>query len=208
MKKVLLLIMLLGIVVPATAQEFLRIEKIMAVGSANGSWAGPTHEWDSRRKIIYLSNGKKLELWAKGPALAGSRTNLRYQNSYKRGDLIYHVADLYWYEPVKYIGERTIKRVARHDIDAEFRGRVTGSFSYGSFFALFAPYGGGGGNAKGNINGNINGGKKTVMNVILDNNEAFSVAVADDPLWLEAKTGMRVKHYQVRDAHLYKLVIE
>jgi len=136
------------------------------------------------------------------------KTNLSdFRDVPKDKAFIYHVGQTYWVETISYKGTLTIKSVKVHEVKRETSASLNGDFSHDGFLALFKGTGGGYGNANGKISGSMRGGTKTVVNLVFDNGTYASIEAADEPIWLDAEAGMKVKLYKLRDTKLYELIL-
>jgi len=224
MKKLLFLLVMLLLPLGVSAQEFLRIEDVEydnVCSSQNGGFFSPhRHKWDRRMpKKLLLSDGHYLKrggnhlyfdggiYWMKDHCCE-IKTNLpNFREVSKDKDFIYHVGKLYLVETITYKGTLTIKSATVHEVKTETSAALNGDFSYNGFLAFWKGIGGGIGKARGKISGSMRGGQKTVVNLIFDNGTYASIEASDEPIWLEAKTGMKVKLYKLRDAKLYELIL-
>ena len=231
MEKLLFLLVMLLLPFGVSAQEFLKIEdvdydKICSVKHTNEAFRrSQPHKWDLRTpKKVLLSNGLYLSRW--GTHLYSYiewlekrvywtdnddeyiKTNLSdFRDVPKDKCFIYHIGKTYWVETISYKGTLTIKSVKVREVKRETSASLNGDFSYDSFFALFEGTGGGGGSANGKISGSMRGGTKTVVNLIFDNGTYASIEASDEPIWLEAEAGMKVKLYKLRNTKLYELIL-
>ena len=202
MKKLFFILVAMFVAFQATSQEFLTVE----------------HSWIDKHGYpgVRLSNG--VEVFHLGGDSKGSfysssrketcRTNFKKRTKYPKGAIIYHQGTIYEFEKIIPRGTYTITKVSTREINVETQAHINGAFSYNSFLAFISAFGGGGGGkAKGSFSGSMQGGTKTVVNVFFGDGKYASITAAEDPIWLEAKPGMKIEHYTVRDVNLYKLII-
>lgn len=167
--------------------------------------------------IFYDKNKKPVEKsflsdYSNSLAASKSDSNLlsRYKSSnvnvpcknYTPGTLFYLDDNFFEVVEKKKVGIYTIKQVNTHTISTKMSANLKGDFTMGSFFRIFSlePL------AHGNISSSLSGGEETVVNTIFTNSRAISIKASDDPLWLEAKPGMKVIHYKMRHIDVYELV--
>ena len=203
MKKLFFILIAMLIAFQATSQEFIKIEWCRL--DKNNHWI--MHFADGSEIYYYYDDGYHRFCNGKHYRVT---TNFKWHESYNpKNGVIWHSGNTYTYEPIVYRDTYTIKKAVTREVNVETQANINGTFSYNSFFAFVTVLGGGGGGkAKGSISGSMRGGTKTVVNIFFGEGKYASIVAADDPIWLEAKPGMKVKHYTVRDTNLYELIIE
>ena len=219
MKKFMILLIALIFSLEIGAQEFLKVENVVYCKCCA---VKETHFKCKKEKLfaqVILSDGTTLypggihvhwvgyEAKSPGGKTREITTNLTDGRRLKRGDLIYHTGNYYWHETKKFQKQVVIKTAVVREINGAYSGSISGSFGYNSFFAFVSLLGGGGGGkAKGSISGNFQGGAYTVANVTFTDGSHASILVTQDGFWYEAKPGMKVNVYRLRDATIYELL--
>lgn len=147
----------------------------------------------------------------KGGFLDGGRTytssnvNVPCKN-YTPGTLFYLDDNIFEVVEKRKVGVYTIARVTTRNVSAQLAAQLNGNITFGSFGALFRGIGLGAGAGSGSIQGSAAGGTETIVNVIFTNRKAVSIKASDNPLWLEAKPGMKVIQYKMRHLDVYEVV--
>ena len=213
MKKLLFLLAMLLLPLVVSAQEFLKIEVAeFEFVCTDDSWF--FHKCDKGFRCpteIILSNGEKLrrfkghhnresyQKWfdSHGKICKTDVFNLKEDFS-KDKTFIYHTGNVYLLASMNYERTYTIKEITVREVKRENEASLNGNFSLTSFFFL---------HSKGKISGSMRGGTKSVVNVFFENGGYASIDASDDPIWLEAKAGMKVKLYILRDTKLYELIL-
>ena len=126
--------------------------------------------------------------------------------NYAPGTLFYLDDNIFEVVEKRKVGVYTIARVTTRNISAQLAAQLNGNITFGSFGALFRGIGLGAGTGSGSIQGSVAGGTETIVNVIFTNRKAVSIKVSDNPLWLEAKPGMKVIQYKMRHLDVYEVV--
>ena len=219
MNKVIFMLMLFLFPVGVSAQEFLKIEDIEYDYVCSKSGFHISCRYDRRLlRSVLLSNGKYLYreghescdgfYWCENHCNR-IKTNVMNLNANFSKDktFIYHVGKTYWVETINHKKTHTIKKVTVREVSRENEAELNGDFSYNGFLALWRGIGGGIGKAKGKVSGSMRGGKKTVVNVFFEDGGYASINASDDPIWLEAESGMKVELYKLRDTKIYKLIL-
>ena len=219
MKNLYFLLVMFFFSLQISAQELLKIE-YLAWGNCcikdHNSASSCKNTMGEVLTELQLSNGEFLFFHHThgGHAMGWTKQKEPYMRKYLKTNfwqakknlskdkyVVYHVGDCYWLEPIVYKGTLIIKEAKVREIKKEYKGSLNGDFSYDSFWLGLT----GGGGGRGKISGSMSGGTKTVVNIIFENGTYASIDASDDPIWLETKKGMKVKHYKVRDTKLYKL---
>ena len=155
-------------------------------------------------KSLFSGYATSLDAYKSGSGLSSykpSNVNVPCKN-YAPGTLFYLDDNLLEVVEKKKVGIYTIKQVNTRTISAKMSANLKGDFTMGSFFRIFTlePL------AHGNISSSLSGGEETVVNTIFTNGRTISIKSSDDALWLEAKSGMKVIHYKMRNIDVYELV--
>lgn len=134
-----------------------------------------------------------------------SNVNVPCKN-YAPGTLFYLDDNIFEVVEKRKVGVYTIARVATRNVSAQLAAQLNGNITFGSFGALFRGIGLGAGAGSGSIQGSAAGGTETIVNVVFTNRKAVSIKASDNPLWLEAKPGMKVIQYKMRHLDVYEVV--
>ena len=87
----------------------------------------------------------------------------------------------------------TIVKVSKHEIPADCGMVENLDFSYSSFDKHhFADV-------------SIDG-KRIIFNLYFDDGSKASIDALGDPIWLDAKVGMKVEHFSFKSLHIYNLL--
>ncbi len=202
MKKLFFILIAMSFALSAFSQEFIKIEECHR--DKNAHW------------VMHLADGSKIYYcdgciaYHHGVKHHNIKTNFWGHESYDpENGVIWHSGNVYKYEYIVRRGTYTITKAVTREVNVETQANINGTFSYNSFFAFITALGGGGrGKANGQISGSMRGGTKTVVNVFFGDGKYASIIAAEDPIWLEAKPGMKIEHYTVRDVNLYKLIVK
>ena len=194
MKKILVIISVIVISIVnfvGEGQEFLTVEKVYT---------------EFENKHLMLSNGDVIYYGSGGGEYARRVTAEKWVddrikidfNGIKeigKGTYVYHSGDYYSVEKIEIVGVKTIKLVTVGPVETGIDGSIKGAFSYNDFIIE---------TARGSFKGSVKGGRKDVVNVIFTDGTAISLDLSSDPLWREAKDGMKVSVYKIRRTYLYK----
>lgn len=194
MKKILVIISVIVISIVnfvAKGQEFLTVEKVYTS-------FGDKH--------LMLSNGDDIYYGSGGGEYASRVTAEEWFddrivmdfNGIKeigKGTYVYHSGDYYSVEKIEIVGVKTIKLVTVGPVETGIDGSIEGAFSYNDFIIE---------TAHGSFKGSVKGGRKDIVNAIFTDGTAISLDLSRDPLWREAKAGMKVRIYKIRRTYLYK----
>ena len=166
--------------------------------------------YDKNKKPVtksLFSRYASLETDAKDKPRRYSPSNVNVPcKKYAPGTLFYLDDNIFEVVEQRKVGVYTIARVATRNVSAQLAAQLNGNITFGSFGALFRGIGLGAGAGSGSIQGSAAGGTETIVNVIFTNRKAVSIKASDNPLWLEAKPGMKVIQYKMRHLDVYEVV--
>ncbi len=114
----------------------------------------------------------------------------RDPNEYPEGTLVYKAGDSYQIVKLKQLADLTISDISQHEVSSDCD--ISCDFTYSSF-------------NKRSIN-NICCSKHIIINILFNDGTRASVSASDDPVWLDAKVGMKVQHYTFKAMNVYSLV--
>ncbi len=158
-----------------------------------------SHTIENETEFISLSNGEVLyyggfwiTMWRR--LADDSKVIINFGShglkGYPEGTLVYKAGDSYQIVKLKQLADLTISDISQHEVSSDCD--ISCDFSYTSF-------------NKGSIN-NICCSKHIIINILFNDGTRASVSASDDPVWLDAKVGMKVQHYTFKAINVYNLV--
>lgn len=157
--------------------------------------------WKDEDRVICLSNGEVLcyggfwvERWYRLSDKSEVITDFNHYEKYPEGTLVYKVGDNYELAKLeKKELNLTIEKISKHEILADYGTIGKLDFSYSSFSKCY-------------FNDGSLEGKRVIVNLYFDDGSKASIDALNDPIWLDAKVGMKVEVFTFKSLHIYNLL--
>ena len=158
-----------------------------------------SHTIENETEFISLSNGEVLyyggfwiTMWRR--LADGSKVIIDLGSHglkrYPEGTLFYKAGDSYHITKLKQLSDLTICDISQHEVSSDCD--ISCDVSYTAF------------NKR--SNNNICCSKHIIINILFNDGTRASISASDDPVWLDAKVGMKVQHYTFKAMNVYSLV--
>lgn len=166
-----------------------------------------TNQNTTRKQEVHLSDGKMLIFYKNGYVLYGKDCSKHSSEPVdcttnrllKKGDMIFKSTSGKSFSLVekRYLGTYAIKKLSFHMVKSlEVVSLLESVYTYRGWVAQKRSTE----NEKRTQLENIK-----IANVFFSNGSSATIPVNEDPLWLDAEIGMKVKHYKILNDDIYEL---